>query len=39
MIIIKSFMIERAVDLIMILEENFPRKCYKHSFHELFPAF
>ena len=37
MIIVKSFVIERAVDLITILEEDFPRQCY--YFHELFPAF
>ena len=30
---------ERAVDFITILEEGFPRQCYYHCFHELFPAF
>ena len=35
MIRINSFVIERAVDFITILEEDFPRQ----YFHELFPAF
>ena len=39
MISIKSFVIERAIDFIMILEEDFPRQCYQHCFHELFPEF
>ena len=39
MISVKSFVIERAVDFITILEEDFPRECYEHSFNELFPAF
>ena len=39
MIRIKVFVTERAIDFVMILEEDFPRQCYKHSFHELFPAF
>ena len=28
MISVKSFVIERAVDSITILEEDFPRQCY-----------
>jgi len=28
MISVKSFVIERAVDFITILEEDFPRQCY-----------
>ena len=39
MIRIKSFVIECAVDLITILEEDFPTQCYDHCFHELFPLF
>ena len=39
MIRIKRFVIEHAVVFITILEEDFPRQCYKHCFHELFPAF
>ena len=39
MISVKSFVTERAVDFITILEEDFPRQCYSHCFHELFPAF
>ena len=39
MICIKHFVIECAVDFIMILEEDFPRQCYYHCFHRLFPAF
>ena len=39
MISVKSFVIKRAVDFITILEEDFPRQCYQHCFHELFPAF
>ena len=35
MIRMKSFVTERAVDFITILEEDFPRQC----FHEFFPAF
>ena len=35
MIYIKRFVIERAINFITILEEDFPRAC----FHELFPAF
>jgi len=35
MISVKRFVIERAVDFITILEEDFPRQC----FHELFPRF
>ena len=31
--------IERAVDFITILEEDFSRHCNKHCFHELFSAF
>ena len=34
MICVKSFVTERAVDFITILEEDFPRHC----FHELFPC-
>ena len=39
MIRIQGFVIERAVDFITILEEDFPRHCNKYCFHELFPAF
>ena len=39
MISVKSFVTERAVDFTTILEEDFPRQCYWHCFHELFPAF
>ena len=28
MINVKSFVIEHAIDFIMILEEDFPRQCY-----------
>ena len=35
MICIKSF----VVHFIMILEEDIPRHCNKHTFHKLFPAF
>ena len=39
MISVNSFAIECAIDFIMILEEDFPRQCYYHCFHELFPTF
>ena len=39
MIRIRGFVTERAVDSLMILEEDFPRQCYYDCFHELFPAF
>ena len=39
MISVESFVIERAIDFITILEEDFPRQCYQHRFHEFFPAF
>ena len=35
----KGFVIEREVDFITILEEGFPRQCYEHCFHGLFPVF
>ena len=38
-ICVKCFVIERALDFIRILEEDFPRQCYWHCFHELFPEF
>ena len=39
MIRIKSGVTERAVAFITILEECFPRQCYEHCFHGLFPVF
>ena len=36
---VKSFVTERAVDFITILEQDLPRQSYEHYFHELFPAF
>ena len=35
----KSFVIERAVDFITILKEDFPGHRNKHCFQELFPVF
>ena len=35
----KRFVIERAVDFITILQEDFPRHRNSHFFDELFPSF